>query len=58
MAWVLLLAAGFLEVVWAFTIKHSQGFTRVGPTVLTMLALWLGASHDIDEYDTTYRGRS
>lgn len=39
MAWVLLLAAGLLEIVWAFSIKLSQGFTRVGPTVLTMLAL-------------------
>lgn len=39
MAWVLLLAAGLLEMVWAFTIKLSQGFTRVRPTVLTMLAL-------------------
>ena len=27
MAWVLLLIAGLLEVVWAFTMKLSQGFT-------------------------------
>ena len=39
MAWVLLLAAGLLEIVWAFTMKLSQGFTRVGPTVVTMLAM-------------------
>jgi quaternary ammonium compound-resistance protein SugE len=39
MAWVLLLAAGLVEIVWAFTIKLSQGFTRVGPTVVTLLAL-------------------
>lgn len=30
MAWVLLLAAGLLEIVWAFTIKLSQGFTGIG----------------------------
>jgi quaternary ammonium compound-resistance protein SugE len=39
MAWVLLLAAGLLEIVWAFTMKLSQGFTRIGPTILTMLAM-------------------
>ena len=39
MAWVLLLVAGVLEVVWAFTMKLSQGFTRSGPTVVTLLAM-------------------
>jgi quaternary ammonium compound-resistance protein SugE len=39
MAWILLLAAGLLEIVWAFTMKLSQGFTRLGPTVLTLLAM-------------------
>ncbi len=28
MAWVLLFAAGLLEIVWAFTMKLSQGFAR------------------------------
>jgi quaternary ammonium compound-resistance protein SugE len=39
MAWVLLLAAGLLEIVWAFTMKLSEGFTRIGPTVITLLAM-------------------
>jgi quaternary ammonium compound-resistance protein SugE len=39
MAWVLLLAAGLLEIVWAFTMKLSLGFTRVGATVVTLLAM-------------------
>ena len=39
MAWVLLIAAGLLEIVWAFTMKLSLGFTRTGPTVLTMIAM-------------------
>jgi quaternary ammonium compound-resistance protein SugE len=39
MAWVLLLAAGLLEIVWAFTMKLSQGFTRGGPTAVTVLAM-------------------
>jgi quaternary ammonium compound-resistance protein SugE len=39
MAWILLLAAGLLEIVWAFTMKLSQGFARAGPTVLTFIAM-------------------
>ena len=39
MAWNLLFVAGLLEIVWAYTMKMSQGFTRVGPSVLTLVAL-------------------
>ena len=39
MAWMFLLAAGLLEIVWAFTMKLSQGFTRGGPTAITILAM-------------------
>ena len=39
MAWILLLAAGLLEIVWAFTMKRSEGFTRTGPTVVTLIAM-------------------
>jgi quaternary ammonium compound-resistance protein SugE len=39
MAWVLLLIAGLLEVVWAFTMKLSQGFSRPGASVMTVLAM-------------------
>jgi quaternary ammonium compound-resistance protein SugE len=39
MPWMFLLAAGFLEIVWAFTMKLSQGFTRGGPTAVTVLAM-------------------
>ena len=39
MAWALLLAAGLLEVVWAYTMKLSHGFTRTGPTVVTIVAM-------------------
>lgn len=39
MAWLYLLVAGLLEVVWAFTMKLSQGFTRPGPSVVTLLAM-------------------
>jgi quaternary ammonium compound-resistance protein SugE len=39
MAWMFLLAAGLLEIVWSFTMKLSQGFTRGVPTAVTVLAM-------------------
>jgi quaternary ammonium compound-resistance protein SugE len=39
MAWMYLLAAGLLEIVWAYTMKLSQGFSRPGPTVLTIVVM-------------------
>lgn len=41
MAWVYLVVAGVLEVVWAFAMKQSDGFTRPvasAVTILTMIA--------------------
>ena len=39
MAWISLLFAGLLEVVWAFSMKQSQGFTRLGPSLVTFAAM-------------------
>jgi quaternary ammonium compound-resistance protein SugE len=39
MAWVLLLVAGLLEIVWAFSMKLSDGFTRPGASIVTLLAM-------------------
>lgn len=39
MAWVLLVIAGLLEVVWAYTMKQSEGFTRLGPSIITFIAM-------------------
>jgi quaternary ammonium compound-resistance protein SugE len=39
MAWIFLLVAGLLEVVWAFTMKQSNGFTRLWPTVITVATM-------------------
>jgi len=39
MAWILLLFAGLLEIVWAFSMKQSLGFTRLVPSVITMVAM-------------------
>ena len=39
MAWGYLLLAGVLEIVWAFTMKQSDGFTRLIPTAITLVAM-------------------
>ena len=39
MAWISLVIAGLFEVVWAFSMKQSAGFTRLGPTVVTIVAM-------------------
>ena len=40
MAWIALLLAGLLEIVWALSIKQSDGFTRLLPSVITVFALF------------------
>lgn len=37
MAWVCLLIAGLLEVVWAYFMKVSNGFTQLMPSILTIV---------------------
>lgn len=39
MAWIILLIAGFLEVVWTVGLKYSHGFTRLWPSVVTAVAM-------------------
>lgn len=39
MSWIYLLIAGLLEVVWAWSMKQSAGFTRLGPTAITLVAM-------------------
>ncbi len=39
MAWIFLIIAGLLEILWAFFMKQSDGFTRLGPTVVTLVAM-------------------
>ncbi len=39
MAWLLLVIAGVLEIVWAIGLKQTGGFTRLWPTVITMTAM-------------------
>lgn len=39
MAWVTLVIAGLLEVGWAIGLKYTEGFTRLWPSVGTVLAM-------------------
>lgn len=39
MAWVFLFLAGLLEVVWAVGLKHTDGFTKLWPSVWTVAAM-------------------
>jgi quaternary ammonium compound-resistance protein SugE len=38
MAWVLLVVAGLLEIVWATAVKQSDGFSRLGPSAIGISA--------------------
>ena len=39
MAWIYLVIAGALEVIWAFTMKQSQGFTNLKYSAITIVAM-------------------
>lgn len=39
MAWVFLVVAGVLEVVWAFAMKQSEGFSKLVPSVVTLVTM-------------------
>ncbi|MCW5619540.1 MAG: quaternary ammonium compound efflux SMR transporter SugE [Burkholderiales bacterium] len=39
MSWVILVLAGLFEVGWAIGLKYTAGFTRLWPTVWTVLAM-------------------
>lgn len=38
MAWIMLVLAGFLEVIWAIAMKKSDGFTRIPETAVFLVA--------------------
>lgn len=39
MHWIILFVAGLLEVVWAFYMKRSDGFTLLIPSAITVIAM-------------------
>ena len=39
MNWIILITAGLFEIVWAIGLKYTEGFSRLWPSVLTLLAM-------------------
>ena len=39
MAWMMLFVAGVFEVVWAYSMKQSEGFTRLLPSIVTIVMM-------------------
>jgi quaternary ammonium compound-resistance protein SugE len=39
MSWVILFVAGLLEISWAIGLKYTDGFTKLWPTVGTVVSL-------------------
>ena len=39
MPWIYLLLAGVLEIVWAYAMKQSHGFSRLIPSLITISAM-------------------
>ena len=39
MAWIALFFAGLFEIGWAVGLKHTDGFTRLGPSLFTVAAM-------------------
>lgn len=39
MSWLILFAAGLLEVAWAVGLKYTAGFTRLWPSVFTLATM-------------------
>ena len=39
MPWIYLLIAGGLEIAWAIGLKYTEGFTRLWPTLITVVLM-------------------
>ena len=39
LAWIYLIIAGLLEICWATGLKYTDGFTRLWPSVFTVVTL-------------------
>lgn len=41
MAWIILVFAGLFEIVWAYSMKLSAGFTKLTPSIFTIVFMVL-----------------
>lgn len=44
MAWLYLILAGILEIVWAYTMKQSDGFSKLIPSIITIVTMIISFS--------------
>lgn len=42
MAWFYLFVAGILEIVWAVAMKYSEGWTKLYPSLFTLVSMAIG----------------
>jgi quaternary ammonium compound-resistance protein SugE len=40
-AWIVLVFAGVFEIIWAYTMKMSEGFTKLSPSIITLVFMVL-----------------
>lgn len=41
MAWAILILAGIFEIIWAYSMKMSDGFTKLTPSIVTIVFMIL-----------------
>ncbi len=41
MAWAYLILAGIFEIIWAYSMKMSEGFTKLTPSIITIVFMIL-----------------
>jgi len=41
MQWLILVVAGLFETVWAICLKYSEGFTKLVPSIFTVIGMVL-----------------
>jgi quaternary ammonium compound-resistance protein SugE len=39
LAWLWVILAGCMEILWVVGLKHTQGFTKLGPSVITIVLM-------------------
>ncbi|RID82736.1 quaternary ammonium compound-resistance protein SugE [Peribacillus asahii] len=39
MAWLYLIIAGLFEVIWATSLKYTEGFTKIIPSIITVTGM-------------------
>nr|BBH86660.1 quaternary ammonium compound-resistance protein SugE [Thermosporothrix sp. COM3] len=39
MAWIILIIAGLFEIVWAVALKESAGFSKLVPSIITVIGM-------------------